>query len=348
MEARKPTIPRAMLGEWQRVVDLAAEIVEVPASLVMKTDPPDHAVLLSSRGPDNPYSVGQSFVLNSKLYCHAVLTRRDCLVVRDAHAEPAWLDNQDLDHGMSFYVGYPLLWPDGSVFGTICLLDRRDNEKVRLCQQLLEEFRRVIEGDLALLVEVARRQRAERELQAMLDELESRVAARTRDLSRINRTLEQEIDTRRKAEAALIEREQALEEVNAALRVLLSNLETSRREFEEQILAQIRGLVLPHLDKLRGRIGEREPERCYAELIHANLQRITSSFANRLTSELQCLTPTEVEVAQMVIAGQTTKQIASKLSREVSTIDFHRNNIRRKLGLNSRAMSLRRHLLALR
>lgn len=348
MEARKPAIPQEMLAEWQRVVDLAAEIVEVPASLVMKTDPPDHAVLISSCGPNNPYGVGQAFVLNSKLYCHAVLTRRDVLTVRDAHADPAWSDNQDLEHGMSFYVGYPLLWPDGTVFGTICLLDRRDNAKLRLCQQLLQEFRRIIEGDLALLEEVDRRERAERKLEAMLGELECRVAARTRELTRANEQLQQEIAIRRMAEQALLDRERSLEEANAALRVLLSNLETSRREFEEQILSQIRGLVLPHLDRLRGRIGDREPDRCYAELIDSNLRRITSSFANRLASELQCLTPAEVEIAQMVMAGQTTKQIAGKLSREISTIDFHRNNIRRKLGLNSRAMSLRRHLQALR
>ena len=44
--------------------------------------------------------------------------------------------------------------------------------------------------------------------------------------------------------------------------------------------------------------------------------------------------------------GRTTKEIAATLGRETSTIDFHRNNIRQKLGL-SRRENLRQHLIAL-
>ena len=49
----------------------------------------------------------------------------------------------------------------------------------------------------------------------------------------------------------------------------------------------------------------------------------------------------------MVMFGKTTKDIAKALSRETSTIDFHRNNIRRKLGLEGRDQNLRSHLLSI-
>ncbi|MGI9384584.1 MAG: hypothetical protein ACR2PO_15645, partial [Methyloligellaceae bacterium] len=88
MTVRKPDIPEALMAKWQRVVDLTANIADVPSSLVMRTDPPDHSVLVSSSTDGNPYEVGQSFVLNSKLYCHAVLQNRDELLVRDAHTDP--------------------------------------------------------------------------------------------------------------------------------------------------------------------------------------------------------------------------------------------------------------------
>lgn len=347
MREGKPDIPDTMLAEWQHVVNLAAEIVDVPASLVMKTDPPEHAVLVSSATRGNPYEVGRSFELACNLYCYAVLQSRDELVVRDAHADPDWCDNQDLEHGMSFYIGYPLVWPDGTLFGTICVLDNRDNEKARACRQLLKEFRRVIETDLALLMEVARRERAEHRLKKTLEELESRVVARTRDLSQANEGLWQEIRFRRRAEAALLEREHELEEANTALRVLLSNLETSRQEFEIQILRQIKGLIQPHIAKLRQTLGDRQPDRSYLDLVDANLQKITSSFANRLVAAFEGLTPTEAEIAQMVMNGQTTKDIARTLSREPSTVDFHRNNIRRKLGIDGRRVNLRSYLLSL-
>ena len=54
-------------------------------------------------------------------------------------------------NGMSFYIGYPLKWPDGEVFGTICVLDRRRNKRALLFREGLQEFARVIEADLVLL-----------------------------------------------------------------------------------------------------------------------------------------------------------------------------------------------------
>ena len=319
MSSEKPDIPEKMIAEWQRVVDLAADLVDVPASLVMKTDPPDHSVLVSSKGEQNPYAVGQSFVLNSKLYCYAVLEKCDELLVRDACNDPDWNDNQDLEHGMTFYIGYPLTWPDGTLFGTICVLDSRDNDKAVTYRELLKEFRRVVEADLALLVEVDRRTRVEAELQATLEQLEDRVARRTLEL----------------------------EEANTALRVLITNLETSRAEFEDQILRQIKGLVLPHIAKLRLTTNDGEPAAAYLDLLEDNLSKITSSFAGKLVDAFETLTPTEAEIAQMVMNGQSTKDIAKALSRETSTIDFHRNNIRKKLGIERRGVNLRSHLLSL-
>ena len=344
----KPHISDETLASWQRIVDIMARIAEVPAGLVMRTEPPDHRVLVTSDTPGNPYQVGASFTLAPNLYCHSVLSNRDELLVRDADSDPDWCDNQDLEHGMSFYLGFPLSWPDGTLFGTLCVLDHRENEQALLYRDLLREFRRVIEGDLALIVEIALRQRLEDELQASLEALERRVAERTRELTRVNEGLREEIASRRKAEAALLRRERELEEANTALRVLLEQLETSRRGFEEDILRQIRGLVLPHVTKLRHGQCDVRAARHYLELIESNLERITSPLASRMLSAFMRLTPTEIEVAQLVMDGKSTKQIARALSRETSTIDFHRNNIRRKLGLTERQGNLRTHLLSLR
>ncbi len=347
MAAGRPTIPDDTLAKWQRVVDIMARIMVAPAGLVMRTEPPVHAVLVTSVGPANPYPVGASFTLRRNLYCNSVIENRSELLVRDAWSDPEWCDNQDLEHGMSFYLGLPIAWPDGALFGTICVLDRHDNPSAVLFRNLLVEFRGVIEGDLALLTGIAERDRLEQALQATLATLERRVAERTQQLTEVNEGLRAEVASRRRAEAELGQRECQLEEANTALRVLIDHLESSRHAFEENILRQIKGLVLPHLAKLRlSRRGD-ETVGQYLDLIDANLARVTSSLAGRLVQELDALSPTESEVAQMVMAGKTTKEIAKALSRETSTVDFHRNNIRRKLGITSRARSLRSHLRSL-
>ena len=120
----RPEIPAETKANWQRLVDLVAKLADVPASLIMKTDAPDHTVLITSDHPQNPYPVGMNFQLNPKLYCQGVLQQDSELVVEDATCDPVWSGNDDMEHGMSFYIGLPLKWPDGAVFGTICILDR--------------------------------------------------------------------------------------------------------------------------------------------------------------------------------------------------------------------------------
>ena len=178
MPVDHPEIPQETLANWQQLVDLVAELADVPASLIMKTDAPDHAVLITSDHPENPYPVGLSFQLNPKLYCQGVLQRDGELVVEDAACDPDWADNDDLEHGMTFYIGLPLKWPDGSVFGTICVLDRKQNRRALLFREGLAQFARMVESDLALLQEVYLRRALEEKLNETLAQLEtvSRIA----------------------------------------------------------------------------------------------------------------------------------------------------------------------------
>ncbi|WP_171237472.1 LuxR C-terminal-related transcriptional regulator [Ruegeria sp. HKCCA5763] len=319
MPVDHPQIPKETLANWQQLVDLVAELADVPASLIMKTDAPDHAVLITSDHPENPYPVGLTFQLNPKLYCQGVLQRDGELVVEDATCDPVWSDNDDLEHGMTFYIGLPLKWPDGSVFGTICVLDRKQNRRALLFREGLTQFARMVEADLALLQEVYLRRALEEKLNETLAQLETRVSDRTREL----------------------------QEANTALRVLLSSLEDDRKSRDMEIVEQVRSRVLPYLDKVRAQLAGDESQSVYLDLVENNLNEITSSLSDKLTDAFAAMTPTEMEIAQMVMFGKTTKDIAKALSRETSTIDFHRNNIRRKLGLDGRDQNLRSHLLSI-
>ena len=319
MPADRPKIPEETLANWQQLVDLVAQLADVPASLIMKTAAPNHAVLVTSDHPENPYPVEMTFQLNPKLYCQGVLQRDGELVVEDASRDPDWADNDDLELGMKFYIGLPLKWPDGTVFGTICVLDRTQSQHALLFREGLTQFAHMVESDLALLQKVYLRRALEEKLNETLVQLEMRVSNRTREL----------------------------EETNTALCVLLSSLDDERKNRDHEIVEQVRGRVLPYLDKVRVQLAGDEAQYVYLELAEKNLNKITSSLSDKLTDAFAVMTPTEIEIAQMVMFGKTTKDIANALSRETSTVDFHRNNIRRKLGLERRDQNLRSHLLSI-
>ena len=147
-------------------------------------------------------------------------------------------------------------------------------------------------------------------------------------------------------ERELEEKNRNLEEINTALKVLLERREADKKELEEQVLGNVKQRVLPYLDRLKG--TRLEPEAMeFARLIETNLQEIVSPFLQRLTSSYFDLTPHEIQVAGLVKEGKMTKEIADFLNVSASAVDFHRKNIRKKLGLKSRKANLRSYLLSL-
>jgi PAS domain S-box-containing protein len=145
-------IPNWILEKWQSVVDTMAELVNVPAGLIMRINGADIECLISSRTPGNPYHPGDSeHLVGSGLYCETVLNSRNRLLVANALTDSHWKNNPDIKLNMISYLGFPLYWPDGKPFGTICVLDRKDNSYSDVYKRLIEQFRDLIEHHLALI-----------------------------------------------------------------------------------------------------------------------------------------------------------------------------------------------------
>jgi PAS domain S-box-containing protein len=142
------SIPQEIINKWQAMVDLIAEIVQVPAALIMKFEPPETTVLISSHSEGNPYACGDKTSLNTGLYCETVMRSRQRLLVPNALQDEEWKSNGDINRGMISYLGFPIAWPNGDIFGTICVLDGKTNAYSELYQRLLEKCRDGIEADL--------------------------------------------------------------------------------------------------------------------------------------------------------------------------------------------------------
>jgi GAF domain-containing protein len=142
-------IPPETVSKWQEIVDLLAEIVRVPSALIMQVEPPNVKVLVSSESEGNPYEPDEAAPLDTGLYCETVMkTRRPLL---DALQAEEWKSNPDIKLGMISYLGIPISWPDGKVFGTICVLDSKRNDYSELFIRLMLQWRDVLQADLRAL-----------------------------------------------------------------------------------------------------------------------------------------------------------------------------------------------------
>jgi len=172
-------------------------------------------------------------------------------------------------------------------------------------------------------------QKSEEELRIARDHLEKRVQERTKDLKKSNTMLE--------------EKTKGLEEANIALRVLLSKKDEAQKDIEERMLDNVKGLIHPVLTKMRQEQLNPTQE-IYLDLIESNIDNIVAPFAVNITSKYYNLTSTEIQVANLIREGKTTKDIADLLSLAISTIHTHRDNIRIKLGIKNKKYNLSAYL----
>ena len=167
--------------------------------------------------------------------------------------------------------------------------------------------------------DITARKQTEEELNKHHDHLEELVANRTTELEQ--KTLH-------------------LEEYNVALKILLQQREEDKKEIEEKMLHNIEKFVFPYLDKLKTRMSESE-EYAFVEIIESNLKEIILPIAISLPGNLSKLTPAEVQIADLIRNGKTTKEIAKLLKLSPTTIATHRQNIRKKLALTNKKLNLR-------
>jgi DNA-binding CsgD family transcriptional regulator/PAS domain-containing protein len=157
------------------------------------------------------------------------------------------------------------------------------------------------------------------------------------------KTAEEQLKQR---EDQLREKTQHLEEANVALRAVIRKNDEDSREIEQAILQNIRDSIFPKIKQLQKRCKTQEV-RQLVDRIESDLQDIASPFLRWLSNVASILTPQEMKIALLIKEGKTSKEIAGLLNLSEPTINFHRQNLRTKLGLTGTSSNLRTYLLTL-
>jgi DNA-binding NarL/FixJ family response regulator len=104
--------------------------------------------------------------------------------------------------------------------------------------------------------------------------------------------------------------------------------------------------VEKHRQNLHAKLSTHEVAGLTRQALAMGLMGHPRRTLNVLKKGAKQLTPRELEVLRLVASGSGNKWIASELHRSIKTVDHHRENIMKKLGIHEVA-GLTRHALSL-
>ncbi|PKN70995.1 MAG: hypothetical protein CVU54_03170 [Deltaproteobacteria bacterium HGW-Deltaproteobacteria-12] len=152
-------------------------------------------------------------------------------------------------------------------------------------------------------------------------------------------------DTQQKAmEMQLRQEKQQVEEMNLTLKTVMKSIEEDRKDRESRLASKIKTSLLPGLKKIEA-ASEAGTRRSYLAILEEQLIRLTTGSEKELDAGLLKLTKTEIEVCRLVQAGCSSKDICTTMKLSYDTVQTHRKNIRKKLGLSGEKLNLHAFLM---
>ncbi len=164
------------------------------------------------------------------------------------------------------------------------------------------------------------------------DNLEALVAQKSADLK-----AQQQI---------LFENALSLENTSKALKALLDQREIEKQSIEQTMVSNLRRFVFPYIDDLERMTSDKE-SLAYVNIIRTNIEQLVAPVSGGLNGAYRNLTAAEIKVADLIRQGHSTKTIAKLLNASPSTVEKHRNKIRKKLKLLQKKVNLQAYLNSL-
>ena len=204
----------------------------------------------------------------------------------------------------------------------ICYLEEKPKSNEG---SFLKEERTLINAIAERLGRITEHKKDERALRKAHDELEKRVEERTRELD--------------------IQKSN-LEEANIALKILSDKRQEDKKELEYNVLTNVKEMMAPYFAKIR-KTKLNDQQKTILTILESYLNEIISPFSRKMFQKYLNLTPSEIEVANLIRFGRDSKEIADIMGLSPQTIYNHRQKIRKKLGIEDKKTNLRSHLLSL-
>lgn len=282
-------IPNEAVDHWQRFVNTLVGIAQADCALIVRyiKDTENRLICISANHPDQ-YRVGMA---NATDFCNTACRKQERVTFTSPALSPS--------NGISAYLGEPVYWPDGSLFGVLSLLRTNGDKNTAngantfdpLTVESLHCFKNSIESYLTTIFQNNKWTR-------LNDQLKQRINKRTTDLATLNYSLTSEIEKRKAIEQRL--NYQTNHDLSTGF---LNHLSLTKGT--EQLLVDTKvsstHLIVFHIIFTNGKkIQERFGEQSLSHLLKEFRQRIGD------IDSIVSMTA-RTSIANMVIAVQTTE-----------------------------------------
>lgn len=144
-------------------------------------------------------------------------------------------------------------------------------------------------------------------------------------------------------ERKVLERTTELEKTNATLAMMLDYARKTEADIQERVVSNLRSNILSILDMLRNE-QLTENAKKIIEHMESTTRNLAHPLARNLESQLLKLTAREMQLANFIRLGKSTKDIMALLNVTSKTVEAHRTNLRKKLGIHRKKINLRTFL----
>jgi len=145
-------------------------------------------------------------------------------------------------------------------------------------------------------------------------------------------------------EEDLQQREAEKEDLSTALKQVIKTVAEEKQELKDELAQQVKDQVLPFLERIADEESS-DVRMSYKTVIQDQIAEFVEGTSEKFDSVLFRLTPREIEICRLIQLGRRGKEIAEMLSISFETLQTHRKNIRRKLGIKGKGVSLYSFLL---
>jgi len=135
--------------KWQKLVDMLAELFNAASADIVEYKGDHFNVLTTSDNDENFLEPGSGWSWNTKTFCKYIVEKKQSIYVRDAQNDQHWKDAPFVVAGsVCSYFGEPILWPNGDVFGSFCVIDNKPTNYSNKLKKVLSQLKYIIESDL--------------------------------------------------------------------------------------------------------------------------------------------------------------------------------------------------------